>query len=93
MESVPYNDWFVRHREESTLRLIHDGEIRFVGEEVLFHGAAFRLVKRIAREHKVSMRQVAEGLVSGMQQGIDVTADLMRALDKLRRLLNKDRGK
>jgi hypothetical protein len=65
------------------MRPIHEGEIRFVGEEVQFHGAARRLLERIARKsrlkgHAVSPQQVAEGIVATIQ------ADLLRAMEKRR---------
>jgi hypothetical protein len=77
------------------LRPIHEGEIRFVGDEIQFHGAARRLLERLARQfsrregHTVSADQVAAGLIAGFQKPIGLHADLVRALDKMLWILKK----
>lgn len=77
------------------MRPIRDGEIQFVGDEVRFRGAALRMLERLARKsarnggHKVSPRQVAEGLVRGMQQGAEIHAELVRATDQVQRVVKK----
>ena len=71
------------------MRTIRAGEIRFVGDEVQFHGAARRLLQRLARQfsrregHIVSADQVAAGLIAGFQKPIGLHAYLVRALDKM----------
>lgn len=76
------------------MRTIHEGDIRFVGEDLQLHGAARRMIERLARQsrkrgHAVSEDQVARGLVLGMQQGVKVQANIVRAVDSLRRLVEK----
>lgn len=77
------------------MRPIRKTEIRLEGDEIQFHGAALRLLKRLARlasrreGHTVSPNQVAEGLVAGIQKPIGLHADLVRALDKIRQILEK----
>ena len=80
--------------KEGRVRPIQQGEIRFVGDEIQFHGAARRWLKRLARQssrqgHTVSASQVAEGLVAGVQKGICMHADLVHAVHRVRRILKK----
>ena len=81
------------------MRPIHEGEIRFVGDEVQYHGAARRLLERIARKFSrlegrtVTARQVAERLTASMQKGINMHADLVRVLDRMRQILERFRDK
>jgi hypothetical protein len=79
------------------MRAIREGEIRFVGEKLQFHGAARRSLERRARQlslregHTISASQVAEWLVAGVQKTIGLHADLVRVVDKMRRILEKIR--
>ena len=77
------------------MRPIHEGEIRFVGEQIQFHGAAQHRLEDLAQQlsqqegHTISPKQAAKRLIAGMQQAIDIHADMVRALDKMRRILKK----
>lgn len=81
------------------MRPIRKNEIRFEGDKVQFHGAAQRLLKRLARQfsrregHTVTPDQVAERLVAGVQKAVGLHADLARMLDKMRKTLQQFRGK
>ena len=73
------------------MRPIHGEDFEFVGEDLRLYGRARRLIERLARRNhgRVSKQEVADGLVTGMREGYGVEADLLRAADKLRRLLQK----
>lgn len=74
------------------MRPIHGDDFQFVGEELRLYGRARRLIERLARRDgrgQAHQQQVANGLVSGMRQGLDVEADLLRISGKLRRLFQK----
>jgi len=55
-------------------------------------------MERLARESRrpggraVSPRQVAELLMSGIQQGAEITYEIMRVTKELRRILDKIKG-
>lgn len=75
------------------MRPIHGDDFQFVGEELRLYGRARRLIERLARRQgrgRAQPQQVANGLVSGMRQGLDVEADLLRVGGKLRRLFQKE---
>lgn len=77
------------------MRLIQQKDLRFVGEELQFRGGVLDFIKQTALDETertgraISANQVAEGLVSGIRQGVDVQATLLLAIDKLRRLSAK----